>query len=254
MEKTSKKRYLPFIYIPLGIIGVFLLWEILSLTLKTTLFPGIEKIFTLFFSLFAQGSTYEAIGGTILRLVISLGISLLVGTLFGVLGGVFERFRLFFRPFVTFLRTIPTAAVIFILIVLTKPVWAPIIIVFLVTFPLMYDAVVTGFQSVPQEIKDAAKVDGAKIFSSIFRVYLPLSKDYILLGLVQMLGLGMKVSLMSEILAGSDSVAGLGRMIYYAAIEGDVALIMAVSLIAVMIIGATDLALYFAKKNLKKEK
>ena len=114
MEKTSKKKYLPFVYIPLGIIGVFLVWEILSLTLKTPLFPGVEKIIPLFFSLFGQGSTYEAIGGTILRLVISLALSSLIGMLFGVLGGIFERFRLFFRPFVTFLRTIPTAAVIFI--------------------------------------------------------------------------------------------------------------------------------------------
>ena len=252
MKKTPLPLYKVIIYTSLGILGVFLVWEIISLSLHTTLFPGLEVIFPRFFYLFTQQLTYEAIGGTVLRLLISIAISLLVGFLFGVLGGVFERFRVFFRPFVTFLRTVPTAMIIFLLIVLVKPLFSPVIIVFLVTFPIMYDAVVSGFLSIDKDLIDATKVDGGKLIPAIFKVYIPLSKDYILLGLVQILGLGMKVSLMAEILTGSNSLSGIGREIYEASILGDVTHIVCYSLFAVIIIALTDLGLYFAKKRLTK--
>ena len=250
--KDLENKYKIFIYTTLGILGDFLIWYLISLALNTTLFPGPEVVLPNFAKLFTLSETYASIGGTLLRLLISLALSLFIGLLFGVLGGVFERFRIFFRPFVTLLRTIPTAAVTFILIVLLKPMFATVVVTFLITFPIIYETVVSGFLSVDREIKDAMKADGAKTFKSIFKVYLPLSKDYILLGLAQILGLGMKVSIMAEILAGSDSLPGLGREIYYSSLIGDVTSILSYSLIAIIIIGLTDIALHFAKKNLKK--
>lgn len=252
--KTFFNKYRFPIYIGLGVIGVFLVWLIVSFSLNTTLFPSPIVVIPHFFSLFALTDTYTSIGGTLLRLLISLTISLFIGTAFGVLGGVFERFRIFFKPFVVVLKTIPTAAIIFILLVLLKPLYTPVIVTFLITFPIIYESVVMGFTSVDKEITDAMKVDGTDLRRAIFKVYLPLSKDYILLGLAQILGLGMKVSLMAEILAGSDSVMGIGRNIYIASLTGDVTEILAYSLIAIVIIGLTDVALYYAKKRIKKNK
>ena len=117
--KTLIKKYRFPIYTSLGVIGVFLVWFIISLILNTTLFPSPFVVIPHFVSLLGVGDTYASIGGTLLRLLISLAISLLAGLSFGVLGGVFERFRIFFKPFIVVLKTIPTAAVIFILLVLT---------------------------------------------------------------------------------------------------------------------------------------
>ena len=252
--KDFLKNHRMTIYTTLGILGVFLVWYLISLILNTTLFPSPIVVIPEFARLFILIDTYAQIGGTLLRLVISLAISLLVGTAFGVLGGVFERFRAFFKPFVTVFKTIPTAAVVFILIVLIKPLFTPVVVTFLITFPIIYESVVTGFTSVDENVVDAMKVDGANKFKSIFRVYLPLSKNYILLALIQIIGLGMKVSIMAEILAGSDSVSGLGREIYYGSLTGDVKMILAYSLIAILIIGLSDVGLYFAKKKLKVSK
>lgn len=252
--KDFLKAHRIAIYTSLGVVGVFLVWYLISLILNTTLFPSPIVVVPEFCHLFTLADTYASIGGTLLRLVISLAISLLVGTAFGVLGGVFERFRAFFKPFVTVFKTIPTAAVVFILIVLIKPLFTPVVVTFLITFPIIYESVVTGFTSVDENVVDAMKVDGASKFKSIFRVYLPLSKNYILLGLIQIVGLGMKVSIMAEILAGSDSVSGLGRQIYYGSLTGDVKLILAYSMIAILIIGLSDVGLHIAKKKLKVSK
>lgn len=142
---------------------------------------------------------------------------------------------------------------IFIIIALLKPKYAPIIVVFLITFPLIYESVVSGFKNIDPNLVNALKIDGSKTIKSVFEFYLPLSSNYIALGIASSIGLGMKVSIMSEILAGSDSAEGLGKMIRDASTTVDMVSILAYSLIAIFIIGIIDIAIYFAKNKLNKE-
>ncbi|MDD4006096.1 MAG: hypothetical protein PHD98_02895, partial [Bacilli bacterium] len=80
---------------------------------------------------------------------------------------------------------------------------------------------------------------------------IPLSMPYVLLGVVSSLGLGMKISIMSEIIAGSNRISGLGRLIHLAYIEADMTRIVAISIFAIILIGLIDLAMFFAKRKLK---
>ncbi len=242
------------IYSLLGLVGVFLSWWLISFLANTTLLPGPQKVIPLFFSYLGESKTYLAIGGTLLRLIIAIALSIVAGLFLGILAGLFENFYIFFKPFVVVLKTIPTAAVIFIIIALLKPKYAPIIVVFLITFPLIYESVVSGFRNIDPNLINALKIDGSNTFKSVFKFYLPLSSNYIALGIASSVGLGMKVSIMSEILAGSDSADGLGKLIRDASAIVDMTSILAYSLIAIFIIGVIDIAIYFAKKGLKKEK
>lgn len=251
--KDLYKRYHIAMFTILGIVGVFLLWYVIALLAKTTLLPGPEIVLPIFFSLFIEGNTYLAIGGTLLRLIIAIALGSIFGLILGIFGGLYPSFRAFIKPLIIILRTIPTAAVIFIIIALLRPMFAPVIIVFLVTFPILYESVVSGISNIDSSIIDASKIDGSNDFKSVFKLYLPLSKSYILLGLVSSIGLGMKVSIMSEILAGSESEIGLGKMIQNAATIADMKNVLAYSLIAVIIIGLIDLGMHFIKKRLSKE-
>lgn len=254
MTKAFLKRHAVVIYTVLGIGFVFLLWWLIALVLKATIlrtFPGPEDAIPLFFELFILPSTWLAVGGTLLRLLISFAIAFVFGSLLGILAGMNKGLKNFLRPLIITLRTLPTAAVILILIVLLQPVFAPIIIVFLIIFPIAYESMVTGINNVNKEIKEAAKIDGANRVQAVVRIYVPLSAPYILLGVVSSLGLGMKISIMAEIIAGSNRIAGLGRMIHLAYIEADMTRIVSISIFAVIIIGLIDLAMYFAKRKLK---
>lgn len=249
--KDLYKRYLVPFWTIIGVIGVFLFWYLLSLILNTSLFPGPEKVLPQFFVYLANLETYEAIGWTLLRLLISSIISGVFGLILGIFSGLYKPFRVFIKPFITVFKTIPTAAVIFIIIALTKPMFGPIIIVFLITFPIMYESVVSGFLSVDQNIIDSARVDGANNIKLVFRIYIPLSVNYIILGLVSSIGLGMKVSIMSEILAGSSSALGLGKLIRDSQLIVDMQSVLSYSLMAIIIIGIIDICIYIAKKKLK---
>lgn len=250
--KDFYKRYKVPLWVSLGVIGVFFLWWLISLCLNTTLFPGPEVVLPKFISLLGEIKTYEAIGMTLLRLAASIAISFVLGTLLGVIAGLNEPFRLFIKPFISVFKTIPTAAVIFVIIALIKPVYGPIIIVTLMTFPIIYEATVSGITSIDHNLIDAMKVDNTSTFKSIFKVYLPLSWNYMLLGMVQSIGLGMKVAIMSEILSGSTSANGIGMLIRDANTYAYMDQILAYSLMAIIIIGIVDIAIYFIKKKLKK--
>ena len=250
--KTFYRKNKVLIYSILGVIGFFLVWLVSSLIANTTLYPTPMVTFSTLFVLLGQVQTYQAVGITILSLVISLLVSFLVGTIFGVLGGVFEGFRAFFKPFVTVLKSVPTAAVVFFLIVFTKPMFASIIVTSIITFPVVYEAVVSGFMSIDQDTLDALDVDGARLFKRIFVIYLPLSYKHILLGLTQVIGLGMKVTIMAEVLTMSSQFISLGSLIQYNSTFAYMPEIFAYSLIAIVIVLITDLGLYFARKALKK--
>ena len=256
MKKTKAffKKHDVIIYTVLGIGFVFLLWWLTSLIVKGTVlktFPGPEDAIPLFFELFAHASTWLAVGGTLLRLVISFAIAFVIGSFLGVISGINKSFANFMRPLIITLRTLPTAAVILILIVLLRPIFAPIIIVFLIIFPISYESMATGIKNVNKEVREAAKIDGASRLQSNIRIKIPLSMPYVLLGVVSSLGLGMKISIMSEIIAGSNRISGLGRLIHLAYIEADMTRIVAISIFAIILIGLIDLAMYFAKRKLK---
>ncbi len=250
MRKLNKSKKI-LIYEIVGIILLFFSWWLISFLINSTLFPSPISVFPVFFNFLGKAYTYEAIGGTLLRLLISFGISLILGTGLGALAGYFYRFEAIMRPIVEFFRTLPTAAVVLILIVLLKPVWTPIIVSTLMMFPLFYEATLTGIKNINDDLKDEMKLNNASIFNSLFKVYIPVIYPYLILAVVQSLGLGMKVSIMAEILAGSNAISGLGRLIQYEYSMANSTNVMAYSLIAIILIVIIDAIFHIVKKRIK---
>lgn len=62
--------------------------------------------------------------------------------------------------------------------------WAAVIASTVVAFPLMYQSVKTGFQTVNKEIEDAARTDGANEFSIFLYISIPLSIKAIVTGFI----------------------------------------------------------------------
>jgi molybdate transport system permease protein len=62
--------------------------------------------------------------------------------------------------------------------------WAAVIASTVVAFPLMYQSVKTGFQTVNTEIEDAARTDGANEFSIFLYISIPLSIKAIVTGFI----------------------------------------------------------------------
>lgn len=259
MKLTSKDkilfhRLLTILSVGFGIGLIFLIWYVIAITLNNALIPTPKEVLGLYFSYYANPILYISIGWTLLRLLFSFLLSFAISFILGLLASEFYYVKLILKPIVLVLKTIPTAAVILILIVLLKPFTALFIIVFLVMFPILYEAIINGYENIDKNVINSLKVDARKhSLKAIFKIKVPLIFPYIILGIFQTLGLGMKVSLMAEVLVGNNKVLGLGILIRQAYNFAYVDQILAYSIHAIILIALVDIIIYIIKKNLKNK-
>jgi NitT/TauT family transport system permease protein len=204
------------------------------------------------------GDTWVAMGWSLARILIGFSASFLLGAILGTLGGLYKAFAAFMAPYVTFSKTMPTAAFVLILVGIFYsfrglPPYIPCFLVFLVAFPMIYEAFRSGILSESKEVQDALELDsGKRSLPAVLQVLWPDSQSYISLSLIQSLGLSMKVSIMSEILVNSSvSEGGLGALIQIAQRDLDMSAVIAYSLIAIILILCVDIPVFILKKQLK---
>ncbi len=199
-------------------------------------------------------ATYSGVGWTLARFLLGFVASFLLGGLLGTGAGLHPAIRSFLAPWVGLSRSVPTAAVVLILVGILAsytgwPVYIPVFLVFLIAFPIVYEAFRSGIEAEPSEEVDALKLDGAaKTWSGVSRVYWPDSLPFVLLSLLQSLGLSLKVSVMSEILINVSSAnGGIGGLIQGAWLYLEMPYMVAYSLLAIILIALVDIPLHFAK-------
>lgn len=60
--------------------------------------------------------------------------------------------------------------------------WAAVIAAIVVAFPLMYQSVLIGFESIDKDIEDASRIDGASEWNVFLRITVPLASKAIITG------------------------------------------------------------------------
>ena len=265
----NKRALIGIISTALGVAFLLGAWAIASAILEgqgNHLLPGPWKSLLLMGKfLFGEEAsiTWISMGWTFARILIGFSISFVAAGILGILAGYFSPFHSFMKPIVGVFRAIPTAAVVIILVSLfVKPdlfaqrSYIPCVLVFLVCFPLIYEAFATAIQNEPKDIKDSIALEcGRKSLKSL-EVYLPDSVPFVLLASTQSLGLAVKVSVMSELLIyssqGTSHALGIGIQIVFERSQGDVENIVPLSLIALMMVLLISIPLWLWKRHLKK--
>lgn len=233
-------------------IGLFLLlWTILSITTKGNIIPSINETFSVLFQSLSKGGTYQAIGYSFLRVLAALVASTVLAIFLGALAGYYPFIEYVLKPTITVLRSFPSVALVLILIIYTKA--ASFLLVSIVLFPIIYEAVVNGCKEVKREYQDVLSLDSGEKPINVVKVILPLSFDYIAVGVLQSIGLGLKVQIMGETFMGSTKYIGLGKEIYMAYLDVNMPKIFALALIAIFIVLVFDLMTMVLKKRIKEK-
>ncbi len=256
MDKTKKEvknKYL-FLYQRLGIGIIILIWFLTSFFVNNQyILPSILDTFNSLINLLKTFSTYQAFFLTFVRTLISILISIIIGLIIGTFAGLFHKFELFMKPIVNLMRFIPVPCFIFILKpqLFEKLDFLSIIISFFIVFPLIYEAIVHGINNISEDIKLSLKLEGYYKPNSIFKVLIPLSFPYLNVAIIDSIGLGVKISVMSEIIIGSSKIWGIGRLIYVANQNADFPMIFAVTILIIILFLIIDLILNYFKKRLQ---
>lgn len=250
MKRFISNKYTLFV---LGLIFLLVLWFILSLCFdhNTIIFPSPIDTFKSVGEYLIKPKTYADIGSSLLKMAIGFGISFVLAFALGIIVEDNPHLYSFFNPLVSTFKTIPTASVVFLFIVLSGARYAPIYVVILICFPILYESIVGGFKNINPQIIFATKVDGATYIRSLFKVKLPLSMPHIIVGISSSFALSFKIEIMAEIIAG-DTHSGLGVAIKSAQTQNvaDMTPVFALSFIAVVLMLGLSLINMRIKKTL----
>lgn len=238
-----------------GIILFVLLWEIISLIINEPImiFPDPITTTMLAFEYLGDAYTWRCIGATLSKMLIGFLVSFGMAIIFGTLAGNNMHLKKIFDPTIIALKAVPTAATVFVFLVIAGFKNAPIYIVVLIAFPILYESVVGGFQNISKEINDSLKLDDKSYFSKIMQVKLPLAFPYIVVGLASSFALAFKVEIMAEIMAGSNDY-GIGSAIQVQRQinSSDMRPVFAYSLIIIVMVLLTTLISSLLKKKFSK--
>ena len=223
--------------------------------LNNMIFPSPLDTFKRMFELLGMKATYKYLGFSISRLVIGFIVSFLLAFLLGILVNRNEILYNFFTPIITFLKAAPTATFVFIFLVLFGGRNAPAWVVILMTFPILYESVVSSLKSTPEEMLEAAKIDGASRFKTLFKVQIPLGIPFITLGLLSTFGMAFKVEIMAEIITGITK-GGVGTMIKISNLNDgtDLTNMFAYSLLAIILVLIVSISASIVKGRISSQK
>ena len=161
----------------------------------------------------------------------------------------------FLKPLMTVIKSIPTVALVFLFVVLLTPKDAPILVVIVICFPILYEAVANGIRKVDPQVVQAARVDGARYFKRVLVIKLPLAISYVIVGVVSSFSLSFKIEIMAEVITGTTS-HGLGSVIHFVQQEDPTELtsVFAYSLFAIIFMLLFTLLEQIIKQVLIKQK
>ena len=252
------KRFISnrFVLFALGTLFVILLWVICSLLFDKNgaIFPNPILTMKEFGVILGDPYTYKCLGYTFLRMLIGFGLSFVVALLFGVLAGNNESIYQFFKPLMVVIKSVPTVALVFLFLVMINAKNAPIFVVFVICFPILYEGVVGGIKNVSDDVIDASKVDGANYVKATWYIKLPLAIPYIVVSMVSSFALSFKIEIMAEVITGYTK-NGLGSLIKGAQISDptDMTPVFAYSLIAVVLMLIVTLVAYIVNQKIKSK-
>lgn len=247
---NSKTGYL------IGVVLFIGIWFLLSLVIdeRRMIFPDPISTIKQTITILSSSYVYKCMWKSISKLLIGFFISFLLALFFGVIGGNSSTLKKVFYPTISALKSIPTASLVFLFLVLVGAKNAPILMVILISFPILYEAIVGGIENMDQDVINAMKLDSGNKLRNVIYVQIPLMVPYLLVGLASSFSLSFKIEIMAEILTG-DTRGGLGSAILAAQKNDPTNMIpiFSYSLIAILLALLITIIFKILKKKLIKK-
>ncbi len=252
MKKYIINRYfLTF----LGVVLFFLLWYLIYLFTGQNIyvFPGPFTTIKRSFELFADSYLYKCIWGSLYRMLIGFSIASIAAIFLGMIVGNYLKLKHVFNPTMIALRSIPTAAIVFLILHLAGFDNASPYVVAVIVFPMVYEATVSGYQHIDKQVLMAMQLDNNTRLQKNFKIKLPLSMPYIAVGLTTSFALSFKIEIMAETLTSTSESYGLGRAIAVEFANQTDGLIstFAYAFVAILIMLIVSLIIFILKKSLR---
>ena len=206
MKGAVKKTVLDIAFPVVSLLIFLLIWQIGASILPTPI-----ATFTRFFALFAEAEFWGAFFGTVLRSLIAFGISFCVALLCSIIGVLVPAVHKMVYPFVVILRALPTMSVILLSLIWLSSTKSPILITFLVLFPMMYVGFYDALTGVDPQLIEMARVYGVSKRDRIVYLYFPAVLRSLFTDALSALTFGVKLTVAATFMpsAAHSSIASI---------------------------------------------
>lgn len=209
-SKGFKNAVLTVLYPLISLAVVLLVWLIAAKSLdKPLVLPEPKEALRELFIILGEKQIYEYGAMTVGRSFLSFILSAAFAFLFSIIGVLFKPFHKVMSPIVTVLRAAPTLPVIFLAVIWFDYAEVPVVIGFLIAFPLLYSSFYTALTGVDKNLVDMAKSFNVSKKNVILYVYLPSIRKPCLESMKSVISLTLKVVVAAEITALTKKSLGL---------------------------------------------
>lgn len=210
MRRFFRERKFNIIISVSAVAVMWLIWVIAYYSVKNSyLVPSFtETAQSFWFDCVLKGSFWLSFLNTFMRALIAFVISFAIAGVLACLCAVSEKFSAFFKPFIVFFRTLPTLAVILLLLVWSSPRVAPVAVTVLVLFPIIHARLVSAMNGIDNDLKLMLKAYGVSKKKAIFGIYLPLISPGVLSQTGADISLSLKVMISAEVMANTYKSLG----------------------------------------------
>lgn len=227
-------------YILISTVVLLLLWKVLALVVgKPIIIPSPEETFMRLVEIIISQNFLNAVFSTLIRVVTGFSISFILALILGLISAFVTPFYYLLKPIVLLQKSVPTMAVILLAIIWLDSEMAPILVGFLVIFPIIYSAVVQGVRDMDPQLIEMAKVYDLSLHTKIRRIYIPAIRSSLFAVISAALSLNLKITIAAEVLSQPNVSIGTSFQIEKSTL--DTAGVFAWSIIAIAMAALFDL-------------
>lgn len=215
----------------IGAAILFVIWSLAALIIDDEIIlPCFHDVVKRIFLLAKEGMLFKAVFITTYRVLAGIFLSLLMAA---GLGYISYKFHLedYLSPLITFMRALPVISMVLIVLFFASKNSLAIIVIFFVSFPIIYENVLNGLKSIPKEKLEMADIFDLKAGKIFEYIELPAIIKSALFALTISFGLAFKAGATSEVIAGA--AGGLGDLLYMAKISFEMPDLIAITFVII---------------------
>ena len=240
INKNSIKRLVAG---AISLLVVLAIWLILSFVVNSEfLFPSPVLVFKEVGVYLVTPTFYGALFSTLAKILISFIVSIVVAVVLAFLSAKVKVVEYALYPFIVIARAAPTVSVVFICLLWFSSRISPMIVAFLVIFPVLYTSALTGVRGVDGKLVEMAFSFNVKRADIIKKLYLPSLFSRLYSDSVSTLSLNVKLVIAAESWAYQVN-SNLGTLITQVKSDLETAKLFAVTVLAILLSFVLELLL-----------
>ncbi len=244
MREISPEKKLNFLFSFLAIAVMWGAWLIAYAAVGNDyILPSFSDTMKEMGRLFGESLFWRSLGSTFLRSLEGWVLAFAVALVFASLSALSDKLRCFLGTFVAVMRTVPTLAITLMLLLWSTPHTAPVIVTFLMLFPVSYAQMMSAYRAIDPKLAEMAVVYGISRRDRIFRIYVPQMLPSLFSQAGPNLSLSLKVCVSAEVLA--YTYIAIGGMLKEANSYLQISRMFALTLSVLIVGGLVELALGF---------